>query len=128
MVDFSSFQNSLTEQAEKLVSLSSEAFKWNSQYVDAAVKRQSQFFSDLNEANRAYVKSLREGDSLSDYKAVNEDYAENFKTKITGLAEDSTAAVQKLQEKLTSACTSSVAQPLENAATAADKRTAKKAA
>ncbi len=128
MVDFSSFQNSLTEQAEKLVSLSSEAFKWNSQYVDAAVKRQSQFFSELNEANTAYVKSLREGDSLSDYKAVNKDYAENFRAKVTGLTEDNTVAVQELQDKLTSACRSSVAQAVEKPAMATTKRAAKKAA
>ncbi|MGI9292482.1 MAG: hypothetical protein ACR2PS_00745 [Pseudomonadales bacterium] len=128
MIDLTSFQNSFSQQAEKLANLSSEALQWNNQYIDKVVTRQSQFFSDLNDANTAYFKSLSEGNSWSDYKAVNEDYAEDVKSKVTSFGEESTAAYQELQEKLTSVYTALVAQPAEKPAASTAKRTAKKAA
>lgn len=109
--DLTEYQKTFTEQTEKVRALTEKAFKLNSEFVEAAVARQTQAVTEIAKTNTEYVKDLFDIEKLktagtpsteSAEKLMKdgENYLVDVKESLTAVYDENTTSLKKYQTSM----------------------------
>ena len=100
MFDATQYQENLKQYTDTYSQVSVQAWQLNSQFLDAYLKRQSNFVSDLAEVGIEYFKQLGQGDYYSNLQDFSSTFNEDLKNRYSELNDENVAAYQTHQESL----------------------------